>query len=213
MLLMRLIVYIDKCVCASQFTCLQYMTNFGALTIAITPNEQAGSWVANCAQPFACPAVRTDLKGEMQNPHEWCAGGRHPAGGGLFHHGAALRLHHTRTCHTHLHQVAVLGGEDCDDTNRDTISKTAVVIQPGEGAQVAFCALSGLAHMNDALFIAEPGELHSLRGGDLAAGNRQQRVRCTGGFCHLQVASATPIKLALFSAADQTLTLNLGFAE
>ena len=53
MLLMQLIVYIVMCVCASQFTCLQYMTNFGALTIAITPNEQAGSWVANCAQPLA----------------------------------------------------------------------------------------------------------------------------------------------------------------
>jgi hypothetical protein len=33
----------DKRVCVLQFTCLQYMTNFGALTIAITPNEQACS--------------------------------------------------------------------------------------------------------------------------------------------------------------------------
>lgn len=48
----------NSCVCASQFTCLQYMTNFGALTIAITPNEQAGSH-----SPAACLAVCLAMKG------------------------------------------------------------------------------------------------------------------------------------------------------
>jgi hypothetical protein len=47
----------DKRVCVLQFTCLQYMTNFGALTIAITPNEQAGTRLL-----AACLAVCLAMK-------------------------------------------------------------------------------------------------------------------------------------------------------